>query len=170
MTTQTLDLKKFIRDVPDFPKKGIVFKDITPLLGDAKAFDFPRAMTKSGNLDFSYSGLKTAVLYTVRDGGGRRADLAASFQAAAIDILLIKTKAALKTTGAKRLVVAGGVAANALLRQRVQEELTVPVFVPPLAYCVDNGAMIAAAAHSLLEHGRVGTWRSTANPSLPLAT
>jgi len=136
--------------------------------GDPKAFDFPRAMAHSDSLDFSYSGLKTAVLYTLRDEGGKREDLAASFQDAAIDILMIKTQAAIARTHAERLVVAGGVAANALLRKRLAAEITIPVWVPPLKYCVDNGAMIAAAAHSLLEHGRVGNLRSSADSGLPL--
>lgn len=136
--------------------------------GDPNAFQFPRAMAKSDNLDFSYSGLKTAVLYTVQDGGGPTNDLAASFQYAAVDILMLKTQAALEQTRAKQLVVAGGVAANALLRQRLTEEIPVPVFVPPLAYCVDNGAMIAAAGASLLAHGRAGTFQDSPDSGLAL--
>jgi len=136
--------------------------------GDPGAFVFPRAMSDQPTLDFSYSGLKTAVLYALRDGATGAADLAASFQTAAIDILLIKTKQALTQTDAPRVVLAGGVAANQLLRRRLASELDVPVFLPPLAYCVDNGAMIAAAAESRLRHGFVSDLRTTASANLSL--
>jgi len=137
--------------------------------GDPAAFDLPRAMTNAkGGLDFSYSGLKTAVLYAMQAGGVDVADMAASFQAAAVDVLLIKTRQAIEETGATRLVLAGGVAANRLLRERVKAELPVDVFLPPFAYCIDNGAMIAAAAHSRLAHGHVGSLRTTASSGLAL--
>jgi N6-L-threonylcarbamoyladenine synthase len=136
--------------------------------GNPRAIAFPRAMAKTDSLEFSYSGLKTAVLYTLRKNGIPRADLAASFQYAAIDVLMIKTQLAIKKTGAKRLVVAGGVAANQLLRQRLNQEINIPVSVPPLSLCVDNGAMIAAAGHSRLQHGLLGTLRDSAQPTLPL--
>jgi len=137
--------------------------------GDPEAYAFPRCMATSDDLDFSYSGLKTAVLYELRKNGGCVADIAASFQAAAIDILVTKTAKAVALTHAKRVVLAGGVAANSLLRQRLCAELGVPVHMPPVALCVDNGAMIAAAGHSRLRHGFVGDLQSTADPSLPLA-
>jgi N6-L-threonylcarbamoyladenine synthase len=136
--------------------------------GDPRAFDFPRAMRHKGNLEFSYSGLKTAVLYTLQEDERNMADVAASFQAAAIDILLIKIKQAIHQTSAQRLVVAGGVAANQLLRDRITTELDVDVFLPPFKYCIDNGAMIAAAGHSRLEHGLTGDFSTTPNPSLSL--
>ncbi len=136
--------------------------------GDPRAYDFPRAMTRTDTLDFSYSGLKTAVLYQLRDHGGTVADLAASFQYAAVDTLIIKTQHALRQTGARRLVVAGGVAANRLLRERMANEIDAEVSMPPLALCVDNGAMIAAAGHSRLEHGLLGTLRDTPDPNWPL--
>jgi len=136
--------------------------------GDPEAVTFPRAMVHDDSLDFSYSGLKTAVLYEMRDRGGDAADIAASFQAAAIDVLLIKTKRALKKTRAKRLVLAGGVAANRLLRERLTSELTQDVHMPSIRLCVDNGAMIAAAAQSRLDHGMIGSLRTTPNPNLPL--
>lgn len=137
--------------------------------GDPEAVAFPRAMAQADSLDFSYSGLKTAVLYHLRENGGDVADVAASFQAAAIDALIIKTKLAVEQTRVKRLVLAGGVAANRLLRQRLRDEFDVPVAMPPISLCVDNGAMIAAAAHSRLEHGFVGNLRSTPDPNLRLA-
>ena len=149
--------------------------------GDPHAFDFPRGMLKEESLEFSYSGLKTAVLYKLRevrdpDSGEPApgieppllADMAASFQWAAVDVLVVKTKLALRQTGAKRLVLAGGVAANRLLRERLYRELGVPVHMPPIRLCVDNGAMIAAAAHSRFERGFLGTMRATPDPNLPL--
>jgi N6-L-threonylcarbamoyladenine synthase len=98
----------------------------------------------------------------------RVADIAASFQHAAIDVLVSKTKLALQRTGAARLVVAGGVAANRLLRERFGKELDLPVHMPPLALCIDNGAMIAAAAHSRLRHNLLSDFRATPNPDLLL--
>ncbi|MBI2434132.1 MAG: tRNA (adenosine(37)-N6)-threonylcarbamoyltransferase complex transferase subunit TsaD [Candidatus Hydrogenedentes bacterium] len=128
--------------------------------GNPEAFSFPRAMRDKDTLEFSYSGLKTAVLYALRAEGAAPApaDVAASFQAAAVDILLIKTRQALALTGARRLVVAGGVAANRLLRERLTKEVDAEVFMPPLAYCIDNGAMIAAAGDSRLRHGVMRWW------------
>lgn len=136
--------------------------------GDPHAVDFPRGMVKGESLEFSYSGLKTAVLYELRKNGRPLADVAASFQYAAVDVLLIKTRLAIRKTGAKRLVLAGGVAANRLLRKRLQEEAGIPVTMPPFALCVDNGAMIAAAGASRLRHGLVGDLRGTASPCMPL--
>jgi N6-L-threonylcarbamoyladenine synthase len=136
--------------------------------GDPTAYDFPRAMRHKGNLEFSYSGLKTAVLYAMQKGEVNVADVAASFQAAAIDILLIKIKQAIRQTSAQRLVIAGGVAANQLLRDRTTSELDVDVFLPPFKYCIDNGAMIAAAGHSRFEHGLTGDFSTTPSPGLAL--
>jgi len=136
--------------------------------GDPTAYDFPRAMRNKAGLEFSYSGLKTAVLYAMQDGAANVADIAASFQAAAIDILLIKVKQAIQQTNAQRLVVAGGVAANQLLRERVTAELGIEVFMPPFKYCIDNGAMIAAAGDSLFKHGKLGDFTMTPSPSLAL--
>ncbi|MDK1020874.1 MAG: tRNA (adenosine(37)-N6)-threonylcarbamoyltransferase complex transferase subunit TsaD [Candidatus Hydrogenedentes bacterium] len=137
--------------------------------GDPQAFRFPRAFEKSDKLEFSYSGLKTAVLYALRDKPDAvHADVAASFQAAAIDILIIKTKLALARTRAPRLIVAGGVAANTLLRQRLNAEIEVPALIPPIGLCTDNAAMIAAAGYSRFHHGFRGDLRLTPNPGLVL--
>jgi N6-L-threonylcarbamoyladenine synthase len=121
--------------------------------GDATRYALPRPMIASGDLDFSFSGLKTAVLTRVRESGvldeAARADLAASFQAAVVDVLAAKCIAALEREGLDRLVVAGGVGANAALRERLQRETAAracEVHFPPLRLCTDNGAMIAFAA------------------------
>lgn len=137
--------------------------------GNPEAIRFPRAMTTGAGLDFSYSGLKTAVLYELRKTTAPTKDVAASFQEAAVDVLVTKTRLALEQTGAARLVLAGGVAANRLLRDRLNAELHVPVHMPPMSLCVDNGAMIAAAGHSRFVHNLLGDLRATPNPNLPLA-
>ncbi|MGH3048953.1 MAG: tRNA (adenosine(37)-N6)-threonylcarbamoyltransferase complex transferase subunit TsaD, partial [Gaiellaceae bacterium] len=117
--------------------------------GDPAAFDFPTAARMSG-LDFSFAGLKTALLYKVRELGEaeaqqRRADLAASYQRAIVEALLIRVKRALKQTGATRLAVGGGVAANGALRTALAG-LGVELEIPPRELCTDNAAMIASAA------------------------
>ncbi len=117
--------------------------------GDALRFKLPRPMMNSGDLEFSFSGLKTAVLTLVkREGLEHRADIAAGFQAAVVDVLAGKCLAALNQAGLKRLVVAGGVGANRALRARLDAEAAqrhFTVFYPPLELCTDNGAMIAFA-------------------------
>jgi len=118
--------------------------------GDPAAFDFPRSAP--GELDFSFSGLKTALLYAIRDLGDsardRAADLAASYQRAIVDALVARTRAALEREGLERLAIGGGVAANSELREAVTG-LGVPVWVPPIELCTDNAAMIAGAARFL---------------------
>jgi N6-L-threonylcarbamoyladenine synthase len=118
--------------------------------GDPEAFTFPRSAP--GELDFSFSGLKTALLYAIRDLGedatARAADLAASYQRAIVDALLARTEAALAREGLERLAIGGGVAANSELRQAVAE-LGVRAWVPPLELCTDNAAMIGGAARFL---------------------
>lgn len=117
--------------------------------GDAKRFKLPRPMLHSGDLDFSFSGLKTAVLtLTRKEGESARADIAAGFQAAVVDVLAGKCLAALARSGLSRLVIAGGVGANRALRERLNAESAragFDVFYPPLELCTDNGAMIAYA-------------------------
>ncbi|GMV92689.1 MAG: tRNA N6-adenosine threonylcarbamoyltransferase [Candidatus Hydrogenedentota bacterium] len=137
--------------------------------GDPHAIEFPRGMAKGDSLEFSYSGLKTAVLYALQKETLQVADVAASFQHAAVDTLVIKTKLAIEKTGANRLVLAGGVAANKLLRERLANDLDVPVSMPPFALCLDNGAMIAAAGASRLEHGMIGDLRAGVYANLALA-
>jgi N6-L-threonylcarbamoyladenine synthase len=114
-------------------------------------FKLPRPMLHSGDLDFSFSGLKTAVLTLVRqsdDNEQSRADIACATQEAIVDVLAHKARAALAQTGLSRLVVAGGVGANRLLRSRLNEDIGKrggTVFYPDLEFCTDNGAMIAFA-------------------------
>jgi N6-L-threonylcarbamoyladenine synthase len=153
----------------DLPYPGGPSIEKAAVGGNPDAIAFPRALAKTDSLDFSYSGLKTAVLYELRKGAGLVSDVAASFQSAAVDILVIKTRLAIKKTGASRLVLAGGVAANRLLRDRLNAEAGVAVIMPPIPLCLDNGAMIAAAAASRLEHGLVGDLRGSACANLPLA-
>src|SRR5206468_2279636 len=112
--------------------------------GDAAAYDFPVARVPG--LDFSFSGLKTALLYAVRDLTPeelevRRADLAASYQRAIVRALVARMRAAAKEVGRERIAVVGGVAANSELRRELADAA-----LAPLAYCTDNAAMIASAA------------------------
>lgn len=135
--------------------------------GDARAFALPRPLLHSGNLDFSFAGLKTAVLVQARKlvaAAGladfsalpqqQRCDLAASTQAAIVDVLVKKSLAALRQTGLRRLVVAGGVGANQSLRAQLNvqcQRLGVRVHYPELHLCTDNGAMIALAGAMRLQ-------------------
>jgi N6-L-threonylcarbamoyladenine synthase len=162
--------------------------------GDAAAYKFPRPLLHSGDLDFSFAGLKTAVLTQVKrlahaapEGPAnaqlalalsetQKADVAASVQAAIVEVLVKKSLAALKTTGLQRLVVAGGVGANALLRQQLNAECErrqVRVHYPELHLCTDNGAMIALAAGMRWRAGLVPTgdagYRFDVKPRWPLA-
>jgi N6-L-threonylcarbamoyladenine synthase len=128
--------------------------------GKASRFNLPRPMLNSGDFDFSFSGLKTAVLTLVRKVGlGEAADIAAAFQAAAVDVLVNKSLAACAHSGATRLVVAGGVGANAHLRDRLTREAAargIKVFYPRLEFCTDNGAMIAYAGAQRLASNLTG--------------
>ncbi len=129
--------------------------------GNPLAFKLPRPLLHSGDLDFSFSGLKTAVLTQARKLGEvisetDRADLAASTQAAIVEVLVKKSLKALEQTGLKRLVVAGGVGANTLLREQLNTACArrgIRVFYPELHLCTDNGAMIALAAGMRLQAG-----------------
>ena len=129
--------------------------------GDGQAFRLPRPLLHSGNLDFSFSGLKTAVLTQAKKlgeamGEQARADLAASTQAAIVDVLVKKSLKALEQTGLSRLVVAGGVGANTLLREQLNaacKKKGIRVYYPELHLCTDNGAMIALAAGMRIQAG-----------------
>jgi len=146
--------------------------------GDARSFALPRPMLHSHDLDFSFSGLKTAVLTQLRKMEGKgpvtdrqRADLAAGTEAAIVDVLAAKSLKAMKLTGLDRLVVAGGVGANRRLRQQLVQAMERDggqVFFPPLELCTDNGAMIAFAAALRVKAGladlRQGSHAFTVRP------
>jgi N6-L-threonylcarbamoyladenine synthase len=140
--------------------------------GDPRAFAFPRAMRDEG-YDFSFSGLKTAVVRTVdKAPDAATEDVAASFQEAVVDVLVAKARRAAAETGARGLCLAGGVAANSLLRRRLEEACTadgIAALVPSMAMCTDNAAMIAAAGQWRLAHGDPSPLSLGADPSLFLA-
>lgn len=148
--------------------------------GDASAFDLPRPLLHSGDLDFSFAGLKTAVRTQFGKLGTNvcqqdLANLAAATQQAIVDVLVRKSITALKRTGLERLVVAGGVGANTRLRERLNDECTrrgARVHYPELALCTDNGAMIALAAALRLQRGVAALSRDAdfgVRPRWPLA-
>jgi len=133
--------------------------------GDPHAFDFPIAAGVPG-LDFSFAGLKTALLYKVRDLGDaandQRADLAASYQRAIVEALALRVERGLRQTGLERLAIGGGVAANGPLRERMAQ-LGVELHVPERALCTDNAAMIGSAARwvtPLREYGDIDAYAS----------
>jgi len=147
--------------------------------GTQGRFRFPRPMTDRPGLDFSFSGLKTATLTCVNHlkkeailDNQAMADVAWAFQDAVVDTLVIKCKRALKQTGMKRLVIAGGVSANQHLREQLSKSLQGmggQVFYPSLAYCTDNGAMIAFAGAQRLAAGQSDTSSPTPlRPRWPL--
>ncbi len=137
--------------------------------GNPKAIDFPRTMLKRGSLDFSFSGIKTAVLYHVhgpgKTSGGLEklssegiADIAASFQEAVIDVLVKKSMLAVARAGANTLLAGGGVLANSVLRSGLQNACAnagIALHLADRAYCTDNAAMIAAHGYYLLQAGYV---------------
>lgn len=139
-------------------------------------YDFPRAMIKEDNLEFSFSGLKSAFInlhHNAEQKGESLSteDLCASFQAAVMDILMAKTKKALEKYPVKILVVAGGVAANKGLRERLAAEITdVKVIIPPLRLCGDNAGMIAYASVSEWNKENFAGWDLNAKPSLAFDT
>jgi len=128
--------------------------------GDPERFHFPRPMTNRPGLDFSFSGLKTFTMNTLNNhdkDAQTRADIACAFEDAVVDTLAIKCKRAIQQTGQRRLVIAGGVGANAKLRTRLKNlarQLKAEVFYPRLEFCTDNGAMIALAGCIRLQSGQ----------------
>jgi N6-L-threonylcarbamoyladenine synthase len=127
--------------------------------GDPKRFHFPRPMTDRPGLDFSFSGLKTFALNTLKETGGSdedRADVARGFEDAVVDTLVIKCRRALHQSGLRRLIIAGGVGANQRLRERLRtaaEQEGVRVYYPRPEFCTDNGAMIAFAGYLRVRSG-----------------
>ncbi len=140
--------------------------------GDADAFAFPRSYPGDG-FDFSFSGLKTAVVRTVeRQPGASSPDVAASFRQAVVDVLVARARRAAAATGARAICLAGGVAANALLRRRIEEacaEDGIAALLPSRALCTDNAAMVAAAGWWRLRRGDRSPMTLGADPNLKLA-
>ncbi|MEG3767784.1 tRNA (adenosine(37)-N6)-threonylcarbamoyltransferase complex transferase subunit TsaD [Alteromonas sp. 14N.309.X.WAT.G.H12] len=142
--------------------------------GEGGHYKFPRPMTDRPGLDFSFSGLKTFAANTIRDADDSqqtKANIAFAFQEAVVDTLIIKCRRALKQTGRKRLVIAGGVSANTYLRAAMKEvmaKMNGEVFYPSLGFCTDNGAMIAYAGMQRLKAGQYCALSAVAKPRWPL--
>jgi len=150
------------------------------LTGNAKAVKFPRPYLEEGSHQFSFSGLKTSVLYYLRKIGFDKttnvneqfvADVCASFQAAVVDVLINKLISAAKKFRVKDIAVCGGVSANSELRRRLGVEAKINhlhLFIPKLDFCTDNGAMVAQAGYERLRKGFVSNLELTAEPNLQL--
>ena len=134
--------------------------------GNPSAVAFPRTLLRAPSLDFSFSGLKTAVLYHCRGQDARRsdvsltdaqvADVAAAFQEAVVDVLVKRTRQAVEATGVRRIVMGGGVAANSRLRARMADTapaIGAELVLPPISACLDNAAMVAGLAYHHWLHG-----------------
>lgn len=142
--------------------------------GNPEAIAFPRSYLKKGSLDFSFSGLKTALLYAlqaIHDESRtiRSADFAAAYQEAIVTVLVEKAFAAVRSSGAHALAVVGGVSANSRLRTLLQQRAASEnlwLSLPPLAYCTDNAAMIAAAGRQILRAGQRATLDLDAQASM----
>jgi len=147
--------------------------------GNPKAIPFPRAMLGRDSLDFSFSGIKTAVLYNVHGQNTRRprrqpgtqrvADVAASFQEAVVDVLVKKLLAAARKTAVERIVVGGGVAANSRLRERLLRaaaRLKLDLVLPSVRHCVDNAAMVAGIAWHMLKAEQLSDLALDATPTV----
>ncbi|MGE3151686.1 MAG: tRNA (adenosine(37)-N6)-threonylcarbamoyltransferase complex transferase subunit TsaD [Nitrospiraceae bacterium] len=145
--------------------------------GNPTAIQFPRSLGKRTSLDFSFSGLKTALLYYLRDHPdweqpNRSADIAASYQEAIVDVLVTKALRAVAQSGERVLAVVGGVSANSRLRARLMEAGAIDgieIVIPPLSLCTDNAVMIARAGLDAYRRGRIACWdmESVANASFP---
>ena len=158
----------------DLPYPGGPYIEKLALEGNPNAYDFPRPMIHSDNLDMSLSGLKTAVLYTVQKikdlDQSKKADIAASFQKAVTDLLVTKIKKAVKETNRKDVIIAGGVAANKFIRSKFKEledSLGIKVYYPDLKYCGDNAAMIAFVG-SMMSANKKGNNPSQVRARWPL--
>jgi N6-L-threonylcarbamoyladenine synthase len=143
--------------------------------GDPKAYAFPRHRPDAGTLDLSFSGLKTSVRYFLESDAGsdaKREDVAASFQAAVVDVLIARTDAAFAQGHYTGVVLSGGVAANSALQAALRawaHRNNVKAHIPPPKYCTDNAAMIAAAAYHQRSALKADPITLTANPNLPFA-
>jgi N6-L-threonylcarbamoyladenine synthase len=144
--------------------------------GSPTAIDFPRALISKDSLDFSFSGIKTAVLHYVKRHEGEISsegikDIVASFQEAVVDVLVTKAFQAARKYGVEAVVIAGGVAANSRLREKMtlaSEQENVSVFIPSPALCTDNAAMIAVVGDYYLAKGMTSPLTLNASSRLPL--
>lgn len=142
--------------------------------GDSKRFSLPIPMASSDEIAFSFSGIKTAVLWEIRRWNSHQdrtlpaADLCASFQRVVVESLLIKVRLAVEQTGVRRVALSGGVAANSALRSAMAQEKRFHAYVPPLSLCTDNAVMIAAAGYAAYRRGIRSDLTLTPDPSLPL--
>lgn len=140
------------------------------LTGNPYKYRFPRAMLEEGNLNFSFSGVKTSVLYTLKENEKIcKPDIAASFQEAVVDVLIEKTAMAVRMTDMKKVVVVGGVAANSRLREKITfwaKENDLQIYIPPKNLCTDNAAMVARAAIDLMKNESYASLNVTADPAL----
>jgi N6-L-threonylcarbamoyladenine synthase len=150
--------------------------------GNPQAIRFPRSVLEEGSFDFSFSGIKTSVLYYLRNKGWlenpsvidphHRADICASFQEAVVDMLVERTMRAARRTGVRDVTIAGGVSANSRLRNRLKEECAhqgFRLFYPKMEYCMDNGAMIAYVGWMKLQRGESSVFDVPAVANLELA-
>ena len=165
-----------IARVMGLPYPGGPYIDKLAARGNPAAIPFPRALAGSDNFEFSFSGLKSAVLNYLNSAAQRgeavsQADVAAGFQAAVVDVLVEKSLQAVQRCGTDRLVLAGGVAANSGLQaqlRRACDERGIRLYVPPPVLCTDNAAMIACRAYYTAQAGRFADLRLNAHPSLTL--
>ncbi len=158
----------------DLPYPGGPAIDKLAREGNASYLKLPKAKFKDGEFDFSYSGLKTAVLYQLQsldaaERAQRKADIAASFQYAAVEVLIENSLKAATENKLNQLALAGGVACNSYLRKRLQDECRkngLELFIPPAILCTDNGAMIARAGKFYLENSQTSDFSLSPKPSL----
>ena len=143
--------------------------------GNPKAFNFPRPMINSGNFEFSFSGLKTAVLYKIQDLSPitykLKTDLAASLQKAIVDVLISKLEKSILRYKPKTIMLGGGVAANGLLREQFQilaSKYKIPALIPEFQYCTDNAAMIGLAAYYRIKNKKINLKNFSVDPNLKL--
>ena len=159
----------------DLPFPGGPALDALAREGDPRAIAFPRHRPDPGTLDMSFSGLKTSVRYYLESEAGkqaRREDVAASFQAAVVDVLIDRVTRALDAGAYRGLVLSGGVAANSALQSAfvaLGRRRGIPTFVPERRFCTDNAAMIAGAAERRGSLARVDPLALVADPNLPFA-
>lgn len=160
----------------DLPYPGGPEIDRLAKVGNSNAFDFPRAMMEDGNYNFSFSGLKTSVLNTINSMNMKneiiiKEDIAASFQEAVVDVLVEKSFRLLKEKGRDKLAIAGGVAANSHLKNKMEEkaqENGIKIYFPTNILCTDNAAMIGSAGYYNYMNGKISGLDLRVDPNLSL--